>query len=133
MHNKGRQPTRLRLAAAAHRWGSTMKRKTKLIIWLVAGIILALGPIWGMIGTIVGMVLAFGNLAQSQPQPEVLAGNISLALYTTAAGWIACPIGIVIIIVSAIKLGKTTKENGIPNNTSEGICQPADGLSKPST
>lgn len=98
-----------------------MKRKTKLIVWLVVGIILALGPIWGMIGTIVGMILAFGNLAHSQPQPEVLAGNISLALYTTVAGWIACPIGIVIIIVSAIKLGKTTKDNGIPNRPSQPI------------
>ena len=93
-----------------------MKRKSKLITWLVGGIILALGPIWGMIGTVVGMVMAFGHLGQSEPQAEVLANDISLALYTTAAGWIACPIGIVIIIVSAIKLGKDKREGeGIPN------------------
>lgn len=92
-----------------------MKRKTKLILWLVAGIILALGPIWGVIGTVVGMILAFGNLGQPQPQAEALASNISLALYATAAGWIACPIGIVITIVSAIKLGKAGKTIGTPN------------------
>lgn len=86
-----------------------MKGRTKLIVWLVAGIILALGPIWGMIGTVLGMILAFGNLGQPQPQAEALAGNISLALYATAAGWIACPIGIVIIIVSAIKLGRAAR------------------------
>ena len=86
-----------------------MKGRTKLIAWLVAGIILALGPIWGMIGTVLGMILAFGNLGQPQPQAEALAGNISLALYATAAGWIACPIGIVIIIVSAIKLGRAAR------------------------
>jgi biopolymer transport protein ExbB/TolQ len=97
-----------------------MKRETKLIVWLVFGIILALGPIWGMIGTVVGMILAFGNLGQPQPQAEALAGNISLALYVTAAGWIACPIGIV-IIVSAIILGKTTKETGVPNEASQAI------------
>ena len=98
-----------------------MKRKTKLILWLFAGIILALGPIWGMIWTVVGMILAFGNLGQPQPQAEALASNISLALYATAAGWIACPIGIVIIIVSAIKLGKSTKETGVPNRASQAI------------
>jgi biopolymer transport protein ExbB/TolQ len=93
-----------------------MKRKTKLISWLVVGIILALGPIWGMIGTVVGMVLAFGNLADPQPETGELASNISLALYTTAAGWIACPIGIVVTIISAIKLGKSkTQTEGIPN------------------
>jgi biopolymer transport protein ExbB len=84
-----------------------MKQKNKLIAWLVGGILLALGPIWGMIGTVVGMVLAFGHLAESEPQTEVLANDISLALYTTAAGLVICPIGIVIIIITTIKLNKT--------------------------
>ncbi len=88
-----------------------MLRKTKLVMWLVGGIILALGPLWGMIGTVVGMLMAFGTLAQQQPQPEVLASNISIALYATAAGWIACPIGIVIIILSSIHLGRAKKDN----------------------
>ena len=104
-----------------------MKRKTKLILWLVAGIILALGPIWGMIGTVLGMILAFANLGQPQPQAEALASNISLALYATAAGWIACSIGIVITIVSAIKLGKAGKEIGIPNQALHATSEPAPG------
>lgn len=86
-----------------------MKRKTKLIAWLVAGIIFALGPIWGMVATVVGMLLAFRNLGQSQPQAQALAGNISLALYTAMAGWIASPIGLAIIIVTVIKLVKNSK------------------------
>jgi len=94
-----------------------MKRKTKLIIWLVVGIILALGPIWGLVGTVVGMILAFGHLQQSASgEPEMLANDIGLALYTTVAGLIACPIGIIIVVVSAIMLGRT--KNGpeeIPN------------------
>lgn len=82
-----------------------MKRKSKLIIGLVVGILLALGPVWGVIGTMVGMVRAFVTLGQSDPQAGALAGDIGRALYITAAGWIACPIGIVVIVVSAIKLG----------------------------
>jgi len=87
-----------------------MKQKNKLISWLVGGILLALGPMWGMIGTVVGMVLAFGHLAESEPQTEVLANDISLALYTTAAGLVICPIGIVIIVITTIKLNKTKKK-----------------------
>jgi biopolymer transport protein ExbB/TolQ len=83
-----------------------MKRKTTLITWLAGGVILALGPFWGLIGTILGMILAFQNLADGNPEVGVLADNISLALYTTAAGLVACPIGITIVVVSAIKLGK---------------------------
>ena len=88
-----------------------MKRKTKLIIWLVVGIILALGPIWGLVGTVVGMILAFGHIQQgSSGEPEILANEIGLALYTTAAGLIACPIGIIMVVVSAIMLGRTKNE-----------------------
>jgi hypothetical protein len=83
-----------------------MNRKKKLICWLGAGIVLAAGPVWGVIGTVIGMVLAFVNLAQSQPQPEGLADNIRFVLYATMAGWVACPIGIVIVIVAVIKLGQ---------------------------
>jgi biopolymer transport protein ExbB/TolQ len=82
-----------------------IERKTKLIIGLVMGILLALGPVWGVIGTVVGMVRAFVTLGQSDPQAGALAGDIGRTLYLTAAGWIACPIGIVLIVVCAIKLG----------------------------
>jgi len=98
-----------------------MKRNTKLIIWLVVGIILALGPIWGLLGTVVGMILAFGHLQLgTNGEPEILANDIGLALYTTVAGLIACPIGIIIVVVSAIMLGTTKNERGeIPNKTPE--------------
>ncbi len=90
-----------------------MKRKSKLITWLVGGVILALGPIWGWLGTVLGMVMAFSRLAQGEPEVEALAHDISFALYTTVAGLIACPIGIAIIIITVIKL--TTTEVDLPN------------------
>ncbi len=84
-----------------------MGQKTKLTIWLIVGIVLALGPVWGTVGTVIGMLTAFGHLQPEAPATaETLANSISMALYTTIAGWVACPIGIATIIVSAIKLGK---------------------------
>lgn len=83
-----------------------MKRKTKLIVSLVIGIILALGPFWGMIGTVAGMIAAFNSLGHQPSQPDALATNISLALYATLAGWLACPVGLTITIISGIKLNK---------------------------
>ena len=99
-----------------------MKRKNKLITWLAGGIILALGPVWGMLGTVVGMVLSFGHFGQAGLQAEVVANDISLALYSTAAGFLVCPFGIAIIIVSAIKLSKAKKTvEGIPNQKEDHI------------
>jgi len=45
-------------------------------------------PLLGLLGTVVGMITAFNNIATAQAmgQPELLAGGISQALLTTAAG-----------------------------------------------
>ncbi len=87
-----------------------MTRKSKLIIWLVVGIILCLGPIWGAVGTVVGMMLTFAQLAATQSDAETVANGVSVALLTTVIGWVLCPIGIGTVIVSAIKLSKCDEE-----------------------
>ncbi len=92
--------------------------KRNLTIWLIIGIILALGPIWGIIGHVVGMILCFINLSQSTPDVESLAMNISLALYITVIGVIACPIGIAIAIISGIKLSKVLKMSSLSQSIS---------------
>lgn len=86
-----------------------MKRDNKLIAWLIVGAILALGPIWGLIGTVVGMLMAFNHLGEGSPEVDVLATDISIALYTTAAGYVAFPIGAVIIIVVIVKMSRNKK------------------------
>jgi len=53
------------------------------------GVIGAIAPLLGLLGTVVGMVGAFETLSQSAAtKPEALAGNISLALITTVLGLI---------------------------------------------
>lgn len=45
-----------------------------------------LAPSLGLLGTVEGMILCFATLASGTPDIGALAGNISQALYTTAAG-----------------------------------------------
>ncbi|RLS39521.1 MAG: MotA/TolQ/ExbB proton channel family protein [Planctomycetota bacterium] len=64
--------------------------------WIIAMIKTA--PMLGLLGTVTGMVLAFGKLSSATgggADPQALAGDISLALYTTADGLvIAIPLTI---------------------------------------
>jgi biopolymer transport protein ExbB/TolQ len=79
--------------------------------WLVLGVFLVLGPLWGTLGTVVGMVRSFNAIAGSQsPRPEQLAADISTALYATMAGLVVCPIGIVIIVVYAIRCSRVRSD-----------------------
>ncbi len=51
--------------------------------------IAVIAPMVGLLGTVIGMVKAFGNMASvGMGRPEVLANNISEALITTASGLI---------------------------------------------
>jgi biopolymer transport protein ExbB len=46
-----------------------------------------LGPLLGLLGTVVSMIAAFGRMgAGTRPDPSALAGSISIGLWTTAAG-----------------------------------------------
>ena len=81
-----------------------MKTRTKLISLLIFGVLLALGPVWGIIGTVIGMLHAFSTCNQTSPQAETIADGVSFALYTTFVGWIAFFIGIIIIIISAVRI-----------------------------
>lgn len=48
-----------------------------------------LGPLLGLLGTVMSMIAAFGRMGEGQKaDPSALAGAISLGLWTTAAGLI---------------------------------------------
>ena len=78
-----------------------MNEKGKnLAIW---GVALQLGTVVGLIGTIIGMLRAYVRLADPETaQPEALANDISIALYTTAAGSLVAMVGIILILVALI-------------------------------
>lgn len=93
-----------------------MKTKTKFKALLGLGILLALGPFWGLLGTMVGMVRAFGRMDESgMGKPELLAGDIGVALHSTAIGLIMCPFGIACIVIACIFLNRIKKETHNPD------------------
>lgn len=60
-------------------------------------VIAVISPMVGLLGTVSGMIKAFGNMAaQGMGKPEMLADNISEALITTAGGLI---VGIPVMII----------------------------------
>lgn len=60
------------------------ERLMQRITWL--SVVGNIAPMLGLLGTVQGMIMAFGNLAGGAPNIGLLAQNISLALWTTAAG-----------------------------------------------
>lgn len=69
-----------------------------LAIW---GSILQLGPIAGLIGTIVGMMRAFSVLSAGGPdKDQALAESISFALWTTIAGMGISFIGLILLLIA---------------------------------
>ncbi len=52
------------------------------------GTIAAIGPLLGLLGTVIGMIEIFGSQGTNGSNPIVLAHGISIALYNTAMGLI---------------------------------------------
>jgi hypothetical protein len=74
-----------------------MSQKGKqLAIW---GAAMQLGTLVGLIGTITGIVRAFGHMTESEMAEAALAKYISIALYTAAGSLIAL-VGIALILVA---------------------------------
>src|SRR4051794_22972843 len=70
---------------------------------LIVGSLLTLAPFFGLAGSMLGMLGAFHELGPSGiGDPKAVSGHISLSLYSTAAGLILCPIGVVIFVLSLI-------------------------------
>ena len=67
-------------------------------IWIsITGVVVP--PLFGLVGTVVGMVGAFGELSDTgEADPEALAGDISFALLTTMWGIVISVIAFLILI-----------------------------------
>ncbi len=65
----------------------------------------AIAPLMGLLGTVIGMILTFQTITLfGTGDPKIMAGNISLALVTTALGLIAA---LPLILVHSVVAGKS--------------------------
>lgn len=74
------------------------------LVCLALGIVLLVGgPLLGLLGTVLGMMRAFNDLAQQGPaSPESLAGQLQVALLAAVAGLPVAAVGLVLIIVALV-------------------------------
>lgn len=72
-------------------------------IWIsIGGVIIP--PLFGLVGTVIGMVGAFNQLAETgEAEPEELAGNVSVALLTTMWGLVFSTIAFCVLIGALIR------------------------------
>jgi biopolymer transport protein ExbB/TolQ len=82
----------------------TVQPKCRLAVTgIVIGSLLTLAPVFGVIGTVVGMIGAFDVLARSGISDEhALAERVRQALNATATGLFLFPVGIIVLSLSIV-------------------------------
>jgi biopolymer transport protein ExbB/TolQ len=85
-------------------------KKFFLVAGVVVGSILVLGPVWGAIGTALGMMHAFKTLGSDGiSDPHALSADIGVVMETTTFGLIACPVGVVLLAICIVFLVQSKK------------------------
>ncbi len=88
-----------------------MNTKTGSILQIVGGAFLMLGPLWGLLLTVFGMVWAFARCGGGGPVPtETLASEVALSFYATVIGIVLFPIGVALLIRGILMLLKLNRE-----------------------
>ena len=94
----------------------TPSRKGPVSLLVIAGLFI-LGPLWGLLGTVIGMIQAFGELQSGgDPNTEALAEHIDFSLRTTAIGIAMEPIGVILLVVAIIWLVKVNRRRQESSN-----------------
>ena len=80
---------------------------------LIMGALLFLAPLCGVLGTLLGMVLSFQEIATADgaPNPQSLGEGVQTAMFSTAAGLLLVPVGMVVFVVSLVGWLKARKRN----------------------
>ena len=85
IHHRGMGYTKVRQMVLDRFQSDVLADLDHRLVWI--NTVIKSAPMLGLLGTVAGMMGAFGKLAGKQNvNPDVLAGDISLALVTTAIG-----------------------------------------------
>ena len=91
----------------------------RYIAILVVGCLLALGPIWALLATIMGVLRSFEDVYdQGTSAQAALAHNVYVALWSAAAGALIYPLGLLLIALAFVMTsraqGKEMSEEAPP-------------------
>ncbi len=82
-----------------------MKTKRNLLILGIAiGGLLTLSPLWGILITVIGMVLSFQAIGTGAglSNPTLLSSSIGSSLVAAAVGFALFPLGVLILVISIV-------------------------------
>jgi len=87
-----------------------MKKRRTFLLGIIAGIILILSPLFGLLAAAIGMGHAFSLLGHPGiSDPKAVSADIGGVLVSTAVGLILCPVGVILFTVSLIFYLRTAK------------------------
>jgi flagellar motor component MotA len=70
----------------------------------LTGAWLQLGPLFGLFGSVIGMISAFQTMGEGgMGKPEALAEDIHFALITTAIGLVVGLVGLILMLIALFK------------------------------
>jgi len=71
----------------------------------IVGAVLLAGPILGLVGTVIGMMMSFRRIeTMKAPTPGDLAEGVNLSLLATLAGLVLGAIGVVLLVIGLVRL-----------------------------
>jgi biopolymer transport protein ExbB/TolQ len=90
-----------------------MKATRRLLLTgIVLGSLLTLAPLFGILGTVVGMIRAFRVLGSSGiADPQALSQSMGTTLLSTATGIFLCPFGVIILSLSLVFFYQLRRSN----------------------
>lgn len=88
-----------------------VRERRRWNVFLAVGIVLAMGPALGLLGTLFGMVYSFDRIRTLKaPTPGDLTAGVNLSLVATTLGLLAGAVGVPLVVVSCMRLAKYWNE-----------------------
>lgn len=75
-----------------------------LIVGLVSGIVLGLGPLWGAIVAVLTMSYDYIRLKEALAAGQRVTEGVGMPIVPIAIGFLVCPIGIAMVVRNVLKL-----------------------------
>ena len=95
------------------------RERRKWNVLLATGIVFAMGPSLGLLGTLFGMAYSLERIETLRaPTPGDLSAGVSISLVAETLGLVAGAIGVLLVVLSCVRLAKFWNEPTPASQTS---------------